>query len=81
MGIKERRKREKERRRRQIQDAAKEIFFSKGFAAATMEEIAQKQELVVSTFNVPIVPVYVTAELALTAEIIALSCFVAWVSK
>jgi len=49
MGIKERRKREKGMRRRQIQDAAKEIFFSKGFAAATMEEIAQRQELSVAT--------------------------------
>lgn len=45
MGIQERRKREKDLRRRQIQNAAKELFLSKGFHSTTMEEIAQKAEL------------------------------------
>jgi AcrR family transcriptional regulator len=45
MGITERKQREKERRRRAIMEAAKEVFFSKGLPASTMDEIAEKAEL------------------------------------
>lgn len=45
MGTKERRKREKEMRRRQIQDAASQVFMHNGFNSATMEDIANKAEL------------------------------------
>jgi TetR/AcrR family transcriptional regulator len=45
MGIAERREREKEQRRRHIIDSAEAVFFSRGFAAATMDAIAQKAEL------------------------------------
>lgn len=45
MGIYERKQREKERRRQEIIAAAREIFSSKGFNSATMEEIASKAEL------------------------------------
>jgi AcrR family transcriptional regulator len=44
MGIEERREREKKMRRRQIMDAAKMVFASKGFGGATMENIAEKAE-------------------------------------
>jgi AcrR family transcriptional regulator len=45
MGIIERKEREKEMRREEIIDAAQEIFFTKGIANATMDEIAEKAEL------------------------------------
>jgi AcrR family transcriptional regulator len=45
MGIIERREREKEQRRNNILDAAEEIFFSKGFSTATMDEVAEIAEL------------------------------------
>jgi len=45
MPVAERRLREKEARRQQILDAAREIFFAKGFEGATIEEIAEKTEL------------------------------------
>ncbi len=45
MGIKERKKRERERRRQQIMLAAKRVFSSKGFNRATMEDIAREAEL------------------------------------
>lgn len=45
MGIQERKKREKERRRQQIMDAAKKLFAAKGFSRATIEEIATEAEL------------------------------------
>jgi AcrR family transcriptional regulator len=45
MGIKDRKEREKEIRRRQIQDAAKEMFMLRGFGSTTMEDIAEKAEL------------------------------------
>lgn len=45
MGIYERKQREKEKRRREIIDAARKVFSSKGFNAATMEEIASQAEL------------------------------------
>lgn len=45
MGIIERKEREKEMRREEIIDAAQEIFFTKGLASATMDEIAEKAEL------------------------------------
>lgn len=45
MGIIERKEREKEMRREDIIDAAQEIFFTKGIANATMDEIAEKAEL------------------------------------
>ncbi len=44
MGTEERKKRERKIRRRQIQDAAKQLFASKGFNATTMEDIARKIE-------------------------------------
>jgi AcrR family transcriptional regulator len=49
MGVKERKQREKVARRKQIQSAAKELFFKKGFNATTMEDIAIKEELSVAT--------------------------------
>ncbi len=45
MGIKERKKRERERRRQQILLAAKRVFSVKGFSKATMEDIAKEAEL------------------------------------
>jgi AcrR family transcriptional regulator len=45
VGIKERKEREKALRRRQIQDAAKEVFIEKGFVSANIEDIANKAEL------------------------------------
>lgn len=45
MGIQERKTREKDLRRHQIENAAKDLFLSKGFHSTTMEEIAQKAEL------------------------------------
>lgn len=45
MGIQERKEREKEQRREDILNAAEEIFFEKGLALATMDEIAERAEL------------------------------------
>jgi len=45
MGIAERKQREKEERIRHIQNCAAAVFYQKGFADATMEEIAQRAEL------------------------------------
>lgn len=45
MGIAERKQREKEYRRQEIIRAARKVFSSKGFNAATMEEIALQAEL------------------------------------
>ncbi len=45
MGRKERREREKELRRKQIQDGAAKVFMRKGFYATTMEDIAEETEL------------------------------------
>jgi AcrR family transcriptional regulator len=45
MGIAERKQREKEQRKIEIIAAAQKIFSSKGFNAATMEEIASEAEL------------------------------------
>lgn len=45
MGIKERRKREKEHRRREILKAAKTLFFEQGFFGTSMNEIAKAAEL------------------------------------
>ena len=45
MGIQERKKREKERRRQQITVAAKRVFAEKGFSRTTMEDIANEAEL------------------------------------
>lgn len=45
MGIKERKEREKEARREEILNAAEKVFFEKGLAAATMDEIAELAEL------------------------------------
>jgi AcrR family transcriptional regulator len=45
MGIRERKEREKEARREEIIDAAEAVFFEKGFAVSTMDEIADKAEL------------------------------------
>jgi AcrR family transcriptional regulator len=45
MGIKERKEREREARREEIVIAAEKIFFDKGLAQATMDEIAEAAEL------------------------------------
>ncbi len=45
MGTKERREREREGRKLAILEAAKVVFFSKGFQSATMDQIAQEAEL------------------------------------
>jgi len=45
VGIIERKEREKEHRKEEILDAAQKIFFEKGLAAATMDEIAEAAEL------------------------------------
>jgi TetR/AcrR family transcriptional regulator len=45
LGTKERREREKEARRQAILEAAKAVFFSKGFQSATMDQIAKAAEL------------------------------------
>jgi len=49
MGIKERKKREKIKRRDDIINAAERIFFNKNFENATMEEIAIESELSIGT--------------------------------
>jgi AcrR family transcriptional regulator len=49
MGIQERKKRERERRRQQIAVAAKRIFSLKGFNKTTMEDIAKEAELSAGT--------------------------------
>jgi AcrR family transcriptional regulator len=45
MGTEERKEREKQARRETIMGSAREFFFTKGFNATTMDEIAQKAEL------------------------------------
>lgn len=45
MGIAERREREKEQRRADIIDAAEQVFFSKGWQSATMDDVAEACEL------------------------------------
>ncbi len=45
MGIQERKEREKEQRREEILRAAEMVFFEKGLAQATMDEIAERAEL------------------------------------
>lgn len=45
MAVAERRLREKQARRSQILDAARELFFAKGFESTTVEEIATRTEL------------------------------------
>jgi len=45
MGIAERRNREKEQRRTDIIDAAKRLFFTKGYNITTMDDIANEAEL------------------------------------
>ncbi len=45
MGTAERRRREKERRRKEIVDAAERVFFSKGYDNATMDDVAETAEL------------------------------------
>ena len=45
MPVAERRQREKEARRQQILDAARDLFFNRGFEATTVEEIAARTEL------------------------------------
>ena len=44
MSVQDRKTREKQQRQNAMIDAAEEIFFTKGFAAATMDEVAQKAE-------------------------------------
>lgn len=45
MAIKDRKEREREERRRQILDAALQVFSRKGYEKTTMDEIAEKAEL------------------------------------
>ena len=45
MGIKERRQKEKHRRIKEIQDAAKLVFFKRGYFNSTVEEIAELAEI------------------------------------
>jgi AcrR family transcriptional regulator len=45
MGIPERKEREKEARREEILDAAQKVFFEKGLAVSTVDDIAQAAEL------------------------------------
>lgn len=45
MGIKERKGRERKAKRRAILESAKAVFFEKGFAAATMDQIAEAAEV------------------------------------
>lgn len=45
MAVAQRRIREKELRKRQILDAAREVFFERGFDGTTIEEIATRSEL------------------------------------
>ena len=45
MGISERKKREKDKRRNDIVDAAEKVFFLKGKAIATMDDVAAEAEL------------------------------------
>ena len=49
MGLKERRKREKEERRNQILDAARSLLFEKGLHATSINQIAKLAELGVGT--------------------------------
>ncbi len=49
MGLKERRKREKEARRNQILDAARALLFEKGLHATSINQIAKQAELGVGT--------------------------------
>ncbi|MBW2130096.1 MAG: TetR/AcrR family transcriptional regulator, partial [Deltaproteobacteria bacterium] len=45
MGIRERKEREKKARRRAILEAAKAVFFERGFMGSTMDQIAKKAEI------------------------------------
>jgi AcrR family transcriptional regulator len=49
MGLKERREREKEARRRQILDAARHLLFTKGLQSTSINQIARRAELGVGT--------------------------------
>ncbi len=49
MGLKERRAREKQARRRQIIDAARSLLFEKGLPATSINQIAKRAELAVGT--------------------------------
>ena len=49
MGIKERKRREREMRRQQIMVAAKRVFSEKGYEKSTMEDIAREAELSAGT--------------------------------
>lgn len=44
MGVQERKEQEKQLRRKDIVDAAETVFFSKGYEAATMDDVAKKAE-------------------------------------
>ena len=49
MGTKQRRRREAAQRRQSILDAAKEVFWQRGYSRATMPQIAEKAELAPGT--------------------------------
>jgi AcrR family transcriptional regulator len=65
MGTGERREREKDRRRQEILDAARAIFFRNGFAATTMPEVARCAELAPGTLYL-----YFPSKDALYAELL-----------
>ena len=48
MGTEERRRREREQRYGEILEAAKKVFFSKGFNETTMDDIANESELILT---------------------------------
>ncbi|MCG6880333.1 MAG: TetR/AcrR family transcriptional regulator [Deltaproteobacteria bacterium] len=52
MGIEERKEREKRMRRKAILDAAKKVFATKGFAGATIENIAEQAEFSPATIYI-----------------------------
>ena len=72
MGIRERKDREKDLRRQQIQEAAKELFLLKGFNSTTMEDIAKKAELSPATIYLYFKN---KEELYVLLNLIALECF------
>jgi AcrR family transcriptional regulator len=65
MGTSERRKREKEERRRAIMDAARELFWKRGYQATTMPQIAKRAELAPGTLYL-----YFPSKSALYAELL-----------
>jgi len=65
MGTRERREREREQRRRDILDAARQCFWKHGYARATMPQIARAAELAPGTLYL-----YFSSKSALYAELL-----------